>query len=223
MINELQLAFTETGFLGTLAAIIGAVVLLIIGLIVGRAVGKGIRLLLNRIGVDSLAKKAGIGDTIEETGWSIAKFFDVTVRWLIYIVFIMAAVDVLNIEFMSNFMNELALFFPRIFAAAIVLLVGATLTIIASKWVEGTLETNEVPLANIIAPILKAIMIVVVLVLAMDQLLMDMTIIYAFIVPLAWGIGIGIGVAIGVSVGLGSKEAINKYMNEKLEERKKGN
>jgi len=221
MLEELQAAFIQVKFFDTLMGVVGAIILLIIGLIVGRVVGKVVRVVLDKIGVDTIVNKAGVGDTIEKTGWSISKFFDVVIRWFIYIIFIMAAVDVLNIQFMSDFMNQLAIFFPRLIVAAIVLIVGMILITIAMKWIDETLGTHEVPLADIIAPVLKAIMVVIVLVLAMEQLLINMQIIYTFVVPLAWGIGIGVGVAIGISVGWGCREAVGEYMHEKLEEGKK--
>ena len=221
MLEELQIAFAKAAFFDTLLAIVGAIILLIIGLILGRVLGKVVRLVLDKIGVDTMVSKAGAGDTIEKTGWSISKFFDVVIRWFIYIIFIMAAVNVLNIQYLSDFMTALALYFPRLIIAAIILVVGMILIRIAMKWIDETLGTHKILLADIIAPVLKVIMVVAVLVLAMEQLLINMQIIYTFLVPLAWGLGIGIGVAIGISVGWGGREAVGEYMHEKLEEEKK--
>jgi len=221
MLEELQAAFIQVKMVDTLIAIVGAIILLIIGLILGRVLGKVVRLVLDKIGVDTMVSKAGVGDTIEKTGWSISKIFDVVIRWFIYIIFIMAAVNVLNVQYLSDFMTALALYFPRLIIAAIILIVGMILITFAMKWIEETLGSHEILLADIIAPVLKAIMVVIVLVLAMEQLLINMQIIYTFLVPLAWGIGIGIGVAIGIAVGWGGREAVGEYMHEKLEEEKK--
>ncbi len=221
MLEELQAAFIQVKMVDTLMGVVGAIILLIIGLILGRVLGKVVRLVLDKIGVDTMVSKAGVGDTIEKTGWSISKIFDVVIRWFIYIIFIMAAVNVLNIQYLSDFMTALALYFPRLIIAAIILIVGMILITFAMKWIDETLGSHEILLADIIAPVLKAIMVVIVLVLAMEQLLINMQIIYTFLVPLAWGIGIGIGVAIGISVGWGGREAVGEYMHEKLEEEKK--
>ena len=221
MLEELQAAFIQVKMVDTLLAIVGAIILLIIGLILGRVLGKVVRLVLDKIGVDTMVSKAGVGDTIEKTGWSISKIFDVVIRWFIYIIFIMAAVNVLNVQYLSDFMTALALYFPRLIIAAIILIVGMILITFAMKWIDETLGSHEILLADIIAPVLKAIMVIVVLVLAMEQLLINMQIIYTFLVPLAWGIGIGIGVAIGIAVGWGGRETVGEYMHEKLEEEKK--
>ncbi len=66
-------------------------------------------------------------------------------------------------------------------------------------------------------------MVIIVMVLAMDQLLIDTTIIYTFIIPLAWGLAIGIGVAIGIAVGWGGRDSVAEYMQERLKDDKKEN
>ena len=166
MLEELQAAFIQVKMVDTLIAIVGAIILLIIGLILGRVLGKVVRLVLDKIGVDTMVSKAGVGDTIEKTGWSISKIFDVVIRWFIYIIFIMAAVNVLNVHYLSDFMTALALYFPRLIIAAIILIVGMILITFAMKWIDETLGSHEILLADIIAPVLKAIMVIVVLVLA---------------------------------------------------------
>ncbi len=221
MFEQLAASFAKVAFVDTLLAIIGAVILLLVGWIVGRTIGKAVGLLLDKIGVDKALDKAGVGETIKESGWSISRLFNVVIRWFIYIIFIMAAVDVLNIQFLTSFMEQIALYFPRLIAAAIVLIVGMILIALAMKWIEEALDTNEIPLATMLAPVLNAIMVVIVLVLAMDQLLIDTTIIYTFIVPMAWGLAIGIGVAIGIAVGWGGRDSVAEYMQERLKETKK--
>ncbi len=59
-----------------------------------------------------------------------------------------------------------------------------------------------------------------VVILALDQLLIDTTILYTFLVPLAWGLAIGIAIALGISLGWGSKEAVAEYMQERLKDDK---
>jgi uncharacterized membrane-anchored protein YitT (DUF2179 family) len=179
--------------------------------------------LVDKLGVDKALEKVDTGDWMQKSGWSISKSFNVVVRWFIYIIAIMAAVDVLRIEFLSSIMQQIALFFPRLIAAAIVLIVGLLLIAFAMRWIEEALETNEIPLATMLAPVLEAIMVIIVMVLAMDQLLIDTTIIYTFIIPLAWGLAIGIGVAIGIAVGWGGRDSVAEYMQERLKEGKKEN
>ena len=223
MFEELAASFTKVTFVDAIGMIIGALIILLIGWIAGRLIGKAVGILVDKLGVDKALEKVDTGDWLQSSGWSISRLFDVVVRWFIYIIAIMAAVDVLRIEFLSSIMQMIALFFPRLIAAAIVLVVGLLLIAFAMKWIEEALETNEIPLTNMLAPVLEAIMVVIVLVLAMDQLLIDTTIIYTFIIPLAWGLAIGIGVAIGIAVGWGGRDSVAEYMEERLKDDKKEN
>ena len=221
--EQLAAGYATVTFLDALGMIIVALIILLIGWIAGRLIGKAVGLLVDKLGVDKALEKVDTGDWMQKSGWSISKSFDVVVRWFIYIIAIMAAVDVLRIEFLSSIMQMIALYFPRLIAAAIVLVVGLLLIAFAMKWIEEALETNEIPLTNMLAPVLEAIMVVIVLVLAMDQLLIDTTIIYTFIIPLAWGLAIGIGVAIGIAVGWGGRDSVAEYMQERLKDDKKEN
>ncbi len=221
--EELAAGYTKVTLLDALGMIIAALIILLIGWIAGRLIGKAVGLLVDKLGVDKALEKVDTGDWMQKSGWSISKSFDVVVRWFIYIIAIMAAVDVLQIEFLSSIMQMIALFFPRLIAAAIVLVVGLLLIAFAMRWIEEALETNEIPLATMLAPVLEAIMVIIVMVLAMDQLLIDTTIIYTFIIPLAWGLAIGIGVAIGIAVGWGGRDSVAEYMQERLKDDKKEN
>ncbi|KAF5436812.1 Conserved TM helix containing protein [Candidatus Methanophagaceae archaeon] len=223
LIEPLAAGYTRVTLLDALGMIIAALIILLIGWIAGRLIGKAVGILVDKLGVDKALEKVDTGNWLQKSGWSISQLFDVVVRWFIYIIAIMAAVDVLRIEFLSSIMQMIALYFPRLIAAAIVLVVGLLLIAFAMKWIEEALDTNEIPLTNMLAPVLEAIMVIIVMVLAMDQLLIDTTIIYTFIIPLAWGLAIGIGVAIGIAVGWGGRDSVAEYMQERLKDDKKEN
>ncbi|HDD43027.1 MAG TPA: hypothetical protein ENF79_05040, partial [Nitrososphaeria archaeon] len=81
--------------------IITAVIILIIGWAVGRGLGAVISRILDKAGVDDALRKTSIGRAIEKSGISIPKFFDVLIRVFIYLIAVFAAVNVLEIEFLT--------------------------------------------------------------------------------------------------------------------------
>jgi len=197
-----------------------AIIILIIGWFAGRIAGKIISKVLDMVGVDDAVDKTVIGDTIKKSGMTSVGFFDAVVRWFIYIIFIMTAVNVLNIPMLTDFMHQFALYIPHLIAGIIVLVIGLILVNIIMDWVGEQLTSREVSFADIITPVLKAIFSLVVIVLALDQLLIDTRIIYTFLVPLAWGLGAGIAIALGISLGWGIKDIVAEYLKEKLKEEK---
>ncbi|MFZ2070282.1 MAG: hypothetical protein WAV32_01495 [Halobacteriota archaeon] len=224
MIETIQASFAYA--IGTTIAylftkVILALLLLLVGLFVGRIAGKAISKVLDKVGVDEAVDKTIIGDTLKKSGMTTVGFFDALVRWFIYIIFIVAAVNVLDIETLTTFMHQIGLYIPHLLAGIIVLVVGLILVNVIMKWVEEQLTAREVAYAEIIAPVLKAIFSLVVIVLALDQLLIETRILYTFLVPLAWGLAAGIAIAMGIALGWGLKDVAAEYIKEKLKEEKK--
>ncbi len=223
MMEKIQASFADAvgTMVGWLPKIIVAIIILLIGLFVGRIAGKIISKVLDKVGVDEAVDKTIIGDTIKKSGMTTVGFFDALVRWFIYVIFIVAAVNVLEIEELTAFMHQIGLYIPHLIAGIIVLVVGLILVNVIMKWVEEQLTTREVAYADIIAPVLKAIFSLVVIILALDQLLIETAIIYTFLVPLAWGLAAGIAIAMGIALGWGLKDVAAEYIKEKLKEEKK--
>ena len=196
-------------------AIIAALIILLIGWFAGKLAGKIIGTIIDKIGLGAALDKTAIGGAFKSSGMTTAKFFEVLVRWFIYIIFIMAAINVLKIDLLIDFMNKLVLYIPHLIAGLFLLIVGLILVDFLMDWIGVQLKTREVGSSDIIATILRALFTLVIIVLALDQMLIDTTIIYTFLEPLAWGLGIGLAVAIGIAVGWGSKDAVAEYMKEK--------
>ena len=197
-------------------AIVAALIILLIGWFAGKLVGKIIGTIIDKIGLGAAMDKTIIGDAVKSSGMTTAKFFDVLVRWFIYIIFIMAAINVLGIELLIDFMNQLVLYIPHLIAGLLLLVVGLILVDFLMDWLGAQLKTREVASGELIATILRALFTLLILTLALDQMLIDTQIIYTFLVPLAWGLGIGLAVAIGIALGWGSKDIVAEYLKEKL-------
>lgn len=108
-------------FAPTLIAII---ILLIVGLVVGKAIGKIGAKFLDKIGLDDLINKTIVGDMIKRTGGNVVDFFDVSIRWFIYLIFAIVIIDLLNIQIVADFIASLVLYIPIILAAMITLIIG---------------------------------------------------------------------------------------------------
>lgn len=108
-------------FIPTLFAVI---LLLIVGLIVGKALGKIGAKFLDKIGLDDLLEKTIIGNMIKKTGGNIVGFFDVVIRWFIYLIFAIIIIDLLKIQVVADFVASIILYIPVILSALVTLLIG---------------------------------------------------------------------------------------------------
>ncbi|HMA83344.1 MAG TPA: hypothetical protein VKP59_03855 [Candidatus Thermoplasmatota archaeon] len=191
-----------------LPGIIAAIIILIIGYIIGRIVGGGVKRVLEKAKADKkIAKNTMIKRMLDSVDMTFSKLMGVLVSLFFYVVFILAAVDVLQIQILSTFVNAVLLYLPHLIAGILVLIIG----LIAVEWIvsfiQNTMNQYKVALANIITLFFRAVLTLVVIVITLDQWKIDTSIIYTFIQPLAWGVA----AAIAVSFGWGLKDVVGDW------------
>jgi small-conductance mechanosensitive channel len=202
--------------------LLAALILLLIGWIVGRLLGKYIALFLDRIGIGDAMAKTSIGMALEEQygggNRGIIRFFELLVRWFIYLIAILAAANVLQLTFLTSLVQSIVAFIPNIAMFLIILVIGFLLIDYFARFVRGIGDVQKISLMGPIVSILEVFLYFVVVMLALEQLRLDLTIIYIFITPLAWGIGLGVGAAIAIIVGFGLRERAPEMMDDLLDQ-----
>jgi len=144
---------------------------------------------------------------LDSVDMTFSKLMGVLVSLFFYVVFILAAVDVLQIQILSTFVNAVLLYLPHLIAGILVLIIG----LISVEWIvsfiQNTMNQYKVSLANIITVFFRSVLTFVVIVISLDQWKIDTSIIYTFIQPLAWGVA----AAIAVSFGWGLKDLVGDW------------
>ena len=187
--------------------IIGAVIVLIIGWIAGRVLGKAVAVLIEKLGFEKSFGKTTIGKAFLKTGWaSFAEIADFIIRIIVYLFAIMAAADILGITYLTALIAQMIAYIPSLVAFVIILLVGLILVDYFAEFVIAYGEHGTLQLVKPVIAILRVFLYFIVIMLALTQLKLDLGIIYAFITPVAWGVGLGLGAAIAIIVGFGLKD-----------------
>jgi len=181
-----------------LPAIIGALIVLLIGWIVGRLLGKVVRIIIDKITSAKAIGESEFGKSVQKSGVSLGYLGDIAVRCIVYLVAILAAVDILNMDYLSNFMTTVVEYIPHVVAFGIILIAGIILTDYFIDFFQVYTKNSNVELMNPVLLLLRIFLYFVIVMLALSQLMLDLTIIYTIITPIAWGIGIGIGAAIAI-------------------------
>jgi small-conductance mechanosensitive channel len=209
----MQMVYSVIAYIPNL---IGAIIILIIGWIVGRLLGKVISGILDRIGVDDALLKTSVGKAIEHSGTSVVTFFDLIVRWFIYLIAIVAAANVLQLEFLTSLFQNIVVYLPHIAMFLIILIAGFILVDYFADLLVGWGKTQNIEFLGVIIMLLRVFFYFIILILALSQLLIDLTIIYTFITPIAWGVGIGLGAGIAIFIGFGLKDRAPAMMDDLL-------
>lgn len=202
--------------MAVLPAIVGALIVLLIGWVVGRLLGKGVRIIIDKVTATSIIGESDMGKSITKTGFSAGYLGDIAVRCLVYLIAIFAAVDILNLEYLSAFMATVVLYIPHIIAFVIILVVGMILTDYFIDMFQIYSRNANINLLSPVLVLLRLFLYFIIVTLALSQLMLDLTIIYTFITPIAWGLGLGLGASIAIVVWFGmknrSEEIIDKFV-----------
>jgi len=194
------------GIVAILPVVIGAVLILVIGWIAGRLLGKAVRMVLDKLKVDSLFSDSSFLKALAGAGITISYIFDVVIRMFVYLIAVLAAVDLLNLDYLSALMKDIVEYIPHIIVFVMIVLVGF---ILIDYFADFLLKFHPTANVDLMAPVIllmRVFLYFVVAIFALSQLKLDLTIIYTFLTPVAWGIGIGLGAAIAIVFWFGLKE-----------------
>ncbi|MFA4876758.1 MAG: hypothetical protein WC586_05050 [Methanoregula sp.] len=201
----------------SLPGILGAIIILLAGWIVGRLLGRAVRFIIDKAVQHAIVSKTEFGTKMKDSGVTLGYLGDVATRCCVYLIAILAAVDFLNLDYMSLLMTAIVGYIPHIAAFVIILIVGFILIDYFIDLLMKYHETNDVDLIRPVMLILRVFLYFVIVVLALSQLMIDLTIIYTFVTPIAWGIGIGLGAAIAITFWFGmknrSEQLIDHFMD----------
>ncbi|MFA7694459.1 MAG: hypothetical protein WCX63_02880 [Methanoregula sp.] len=202
-------------------SILGALVVLLIGWIVGRLLGKAVRILLDKISeqhlVTQVASETSFAGSVKNAGVTVGYIGDIAVRIFVYLIAILAAVDILNMEYMSKLMTVIVEYIPHVVAFVIILIAGFLLSDYFIDFLAKYYAKQEIQLISPVLFLLRIFLYFVIAVLALSQLMIDLTIIYTFVTPIAWGIGLGLGAAIAIIVGFGLKNRSEAIMDKVID------
>ena len=150
----LSLSNALNTFLAAIPQVIGALLILIIGWIVAGMVARLVGELLRRAGADRLFAEHGgrvYGAQSEKIRPSVVA--SELVKWLIRLVFLVAAANVLGMPQVSELLNQVLLWIPNLIVAAIILLVAPLL----ARFVRGAIEVGAGQMGFTNAPLLGRI------------------------------------------------------------------
>jgi hypothetical protein len=173
-------------------AVLAAVLLMLIGWIVGKIIGKITKSVLKKLKADNYFKFG--------RGFEVSNIFGLIVSWIIYLAFIQAAVQVLGIPALTDFIGQILSFVPKLLEGMIIIIVGYIL----AKYVQGQVIATKVEYSEFIGRVIFFLTVIIVISLALPFFGIDPSLINNIILILVGSVGLGIAIALG----LGLKETV---------------
>jgi hypothetical protein len=203
--------------LGThLPVVLGAILVLIIGWVVGRLLGKAVYVVIDKATEISLLNTTEFVGSVKKAGLTLGYLGDVAVRIIVYLIAVLAAVDILNLQYMSSLMSMIIGYIPHIVAFIVIMIAGFILVDYFIDLLTKFHGSGNIEMITPVLFVLRLFLYFITVMLGLSQLMLDLTIIYTFITPIAWGIGLGLGAAIAIIVGFGLKNRSEAIMDQVL-------
>ena len=162
-------------FLTVIPKLAGAITLLIVGYFLSKAVIKLLTVILSKIGVDKLTEKLNDIDIIQENNIQVklSSILGSTVFYLMMLVFLIAATDVLGMPAVSQLISDIINYIPNVLTALIVLIFGLLVSNLIKNIVLTACKSFGIPSAGIIGNFVFYFVFLTAIVTAMAQAKID--------------------------------------------------
>ena len=193
--------------------LIVALVILAIGWAIGAAIGKAIAHLIKAIKFDEALRKAGFEDFVKRSGLNLnsGRFLGSLVKYFIIVVFLIASFDVLGLNQVTAFLQQVVIgYLPQLIIAVLILLVGAVVGDVLGRIVVASARTADISQANFLGTVSRWAVWIFAILVSLSQ----MGIAGAFIQTLFTGFVVAVSLALGLSFGLGGQEAAGRTIEK---------
>lgn len=195
---------------GAAPKIIAAGILLAIGFAAGKAVGrvvdKAARKIMQKANLESISEV----HMVEET---VGKFDSVhliagTIRWFVYLFFIVAAINALQLQQLTSAMTSLWLWIPNLLAFVLIVIIGSIIANYVIKWVNHELMVRHYGGTRYIGVGIKTVIYSIVFAIGLTQVGVGQSVIPTLVSAFSWSIAIAIGAAVAVGLGFTLKDVL---------------
>jgi hypothetical protein len=190
--------------------VIGAIVVLLVGWLVAKVVSKALSKLLAAIKIDRYADKINETEFATKSGLRlhISQFLAKLVYWVLMLVFIMMATEVLGMEIISNMVGDLIAYLPRLLSALVLFILGIYLAEFIKNIVLAACTALGIPSAKIIATFIFYLVFLTLTISAMAQASIDTALITSNLTVILGGVIL----AFAIGYGFASRDTMANFI-----------
>jgi len=195
--------------LEALPALAGAIILLLTGWLLAILLRNLSKRLADR-GIHLLARRRTIRARMQQSTavQAFPRTLSQVVFWLVFLFFVTAAIEALGLEAVSEVLGEAAAYLPRVIGALLILGAALWLSELARTMVSRGMASTQIGRGELVGRLSQAATITVGLILAVDQLGVNSTVLVVVLVALfACTFGAG-----ALAFGLGARDTVGNII-----------
>lgn len=200
------------GLVMVLPNLVVAIIIFIIGWLIGAGLGRVVTQIVSALRVDQALRPTGIERVLSRAGFQLSagRFLGFLVEWFFIVVFLVAALDMLHLTTVNDFMRGVVLvYLPQVIVAALILLIAAVLGEAADRVVTGSAKAAALRGAGVSGKVARYAIWILAILAALQQLNVAPGLIQA----LEQGIVIAVAIAVGLAFGLGGQATAARYLD----------
>lgn len=198
-------------FLNYLPTFLAAVIVLIIGILIASFLGKLVKRVLDMGKIDDLVNSTGINRQLG-TSISITTVVAWVVKWFFIIATLLAVVNILNIEQVTSFLNQVLFYIPNVVVAVIILALGVIAGNFVHNIVDGTASASG--MSRTAVDTMAAISKWAIVIFALLAALVQLGIASSLIQILFTGFVAMVALAGGLAFGLGGRDKASRWLDK---------
>lgn len=195
-------------FLEALPYFLGGLLIIVFGYLLGCVLENLLERFLKRIHFDHFLHKLNISRRLQH--FDFPHLFGVLLKWYVVVIFLVPAASLAKLGTVSILLIDFARWVPD-------LILGILIVIFA--WL-GTdvllhkIEMTKVPYKVMVGHIVQVVLMSFAIVIALDQIGINVSLIYQVFIILLAAVAFGIALAIGIGFGLGMKDEAKTVMRK---------
>src|SRR5690606_35377293 len=165
---------------------------------------------LAKLGLDRLMTGAGVTRMLGRIGIAspVSSVIGKIVYWFIVLTFVVSAAETLGLARVSATLDAFALYLPKVFGAALILLAGLLLSHLVAGVVKGTVESTGADYAGGISRLVQGLLVIITVSLASGQWQIETQLRNTGIAIVL----VSVGAAAALATGHGSRDTVSQLM-----------
>lgn len=197
-------------FAAAIPNVVGALIVAFGGWLFSRLASKALGKILEKTGTNKLARRLNESDFIQRAKIVVipSKIIAKLVYYVLLLIFLMAATDILGMPIVSQMVADLIAYIPNFVAAVLLFIIGIVLSEGVKKLVLAACQSLGIPSASIIANFAFYLVFLTLTISALSQARIETELITANLTVILGGIV----VAFAIGYGLASRDAMANFL-----------
>ncbi|GIW65783.1 MAG: hypothetical protein KatS3mg094_302 [Candidatus Parcubacteria bacterium] len=188
-----------------------ALLFILLGYLIGWVFETFIKYIVAKLSINKYLIDLGFGKFLEKSNVELRAeiFLGKLVFWLIFLVFLVSAFDILGLSSFSQLLNEIIRFLPRALVAGLIFVLAIFLGDLIKRLVYVFLRGIETKGAELGSDIIYYVIVIFGLILSLNQLGIATDVFNI----LLFGMALAFALAIGLSFGLGGQDVARDFLH----------